>query len=148
MDTMHADRLIMSNFCFDEQARRLATYSKRFAIVALNVHNQTQQQIPEKRQCLSTFFKALAYMANLQELYLFFISITNDLLQSAVCLPVLNVLRLEYCGVSESWMQTCLRNSQRFTPFVYLQSRGPLMETLSVLPPHPPPVHVADGAVY
>ncbi|KAF5310202.1 hypothetical protein D9619_010276 [Psilocybe cf. subviscida] len=97
----HCARFCRSIVEGNEQARRLATYTKRFAIDGLDVHNnnETQQQKPEKEQSLSTFSKAIAYMANLQELYLCYT--TNDLLHSAICLQALNLLRLECCGVSE-----------------------------------------------
>jgi hypothetical protein len=113
-EASHCARFCRSIVHGDERARRLATYTKRFAIVSLKVGKKYQaahsnhkkyliaEPDPGNEPSLSTFSKALSHMANLQELYLFHTSITNDLLQSVVCLPSLSVLLLEYCDVSKA----------------------------------------------
>ncbi|KAF5310246.1 hypothetical protein D9619_010292 [Psilocybe cf. subviscida] len=97
----HCTRFCESIVRGDQRAQTLAAYVKTYAIVGFTLAG-TSQNRPEpviQKEDLSVYSKSVGFMSNLQELHLFYSSITNDLLHATQSLPPLKLLRIDRCNV-------------------------------------------------
>lgn len=107
----HCARFCESIARGDQRARTLAAYVKTYAIAHFDLPKASQPWTEPRilEEDLFLYSKALGFMSNLRELYLFQSSITSDLLHATQSLPPLRVLRIEGCNVPYPLDEQALR---------------------------------------